>query len=34
MEDLSSKFPGAIKNFKYFTITKTHKYYGVDFWNR
>jgi DNA-binding Lrp family transcriptional regulator len=34
MEDLSSRFPDVIKNFKYFSITKTHKYYGVDFWNR
>jgi Lrp/AsnC family leucine-responsive transcriptional regulator len=34
MEDLSSKFPDTIKNYKYFSITKTHKYQGVDFWNR
>lgn len=34
MEDLSSKFPDVIKNYKYFSNTKTHKYEGVDFWNR
>jgi len=34
IEDLSSKFPDAIKNYKYFSVTKTHKYEGVDFWNR
>jgi len=34
MEDLSSKFPNTIENYKYFSTTKTHKYEGVDFWNR
>jgi DNA-binding Lrp family transcriptional regulator len=34
MEDLSSKFPDAIKSYKYFSTTKTHKYEGTDFWNR
>lgn len=34
MEGLSAAFPDSIKYFKYFTITKTHKYYGMDFWNR
>jgi len=34
MEDLSSQFPDAIKNYKSYSITKTHKFYGVDFWNR
>jgi Lrp/AsnC family transcriptional regulator for asnA, asnC and gidA len=33
-EDLSSKFPGAIKNYKYFSSTKIHKWGGNDFWNR
>jgi hypothetical protein len=34
MEDLSSKFPDTIKNYKYFSLTKTHKYRGSDFWNK
>jgi DNA-binding Lrp family transcriptional regulator len=34
IEDLSSKFPDAIKNYKYFSVIKTHKFEGVDFWNR
>jgi Lrp/AsnC family transcriptional regulator for asnA, asnC and gidA len=34
MEDLSSKFPDTIRTYKYFSATKTHKYIGVDFWNR
>jgi DNA-binding Lrp family transcriptional regulator len=34
MEDLSSKFPDSIKNYKYFSNTKTHKYLSMDFWNR
>ena len=34
MEDLSSKFPNTIENYKYFSTTKTHKFEGVDFWNR
>ena len=34
MEDVSSKFPDAIKNYKSYSITNTHKFYGVDFWNR
>ena len=34
MEDLSSKFPDTIRSYKYFSTTKTHKYEGVDFWNR
>ena len=34
MGDLSSKLPDAIKTYKYFSVTKTHKYEGVDFWNR
>ena len=34
MEDVSSKFPDAIKSYKYFSNTKTHKFCGVDFWNR
>jgi len=34
IEDLSSKFPDTIKSYKYFSTTKTHKYEGVDFWNR
>jgi DNA-binding Lrp family transcriptional regulator len=34
MEDLSSKFPDTIKNYKYFSITKTHKYGEEAFWNR
>jgi len=33
-EDLSSKFPGSIKNYKYFSSTKIHKWGGNDFWNR
>jgi len=32
--DLSSKFPDTIKNYKYFSVTKTHRYEGADFWNR
>ena len=27
MEDLSSKFPGAIKNYSYFIVVKTYKDY-------
>ena len=34
MEDLSSKFPDTIENYKYFSTTKTHKFEGTDFWNR
>jgi len=34
MEDLSAKFPDTIKSYKYFSNTKTHKYGGMDFWNR
>jgi len=34
MEDLTSKFPDEIKNYKYFSVIQTHKFYGVDFWNR
>ena len=34
MEDLSSKFPEAIKSYKYFSNLNTHKFCGVDFWNR
>jgi DNA-binding Lrp family transcriptional regulator len=34
MDDLSSKFPDTIKNYKYFCNIKTHKFCGVDFWNR
>lgn len=34
MEDLSSKFPNVIHNYKYFSFLKTHKYRGSDFWNR
>ena len=34
MEDVSSKFPDVIKNYKSYSITKTHKFYGADFWNR
>ena len=32
--DLSLKFPDAIKNYKYFSITKTHKYSEEVLWNR
>jgi DNA-binding Lrp family transcriptional regulator len=34
MEDLSMKIPDSIRNYKYFSVTKTHKFEGVDFWNR
>jgi DNA-binding Lrp family transcriptional regulator len=34
MEDISSKFPDTIKNYKYFSITKTHKYSEEVLWNR
>ena len=34
MEDLSSKFPNTIRNYKYFSTIKTNKFCGVDFWNR
>jgi len=34
MGDLSSKFPDTIKNYKYVHTVKTHKFYGVVFWNR
>jgi DNA-binding Lrp family transcriptional regulator len=34
MEDLSTKFPDTVRSYKYFSLTKTHKYEGVDFWNR
>jgi DNA-binding Lrp family transcriptional regulator len=34
MEDLSSKFPDTIKNYKYMSAIKTHKFEGTDFWNR
>lgn len=34
MEDLSSKFPDTIRNYKYFSDIKTHKYLSMDFWNR
>ena len=34
MEDLSLKFPDSIRNYKYFCTIKTHKLFGVDFWNR
>jgi len=34
MEDLSAKFPDAIKSYKYFSLLKTHKFEGTDFWNR
>jgi hypothetical protein len=26
MQDLSKKFPEAIKDYKYFSVLKTHKY--------
>jgi DNA-binding Lrp family transcriptional regulator len=32
--ELSSKFPDTIRNYKYFSVTKTNKYEGMDFWNR
>jgi len=34
MEELTAKFPDAIKSYKYFSAIKTDKYKGVDFWNR
>jgi len=34
MEDLFSKYPDTIRNYKYFSVIKTHKLEGVDFWNR
>ncbi len=34
MGDLSSKFPDAIQNYKYFSIPETHKFRVADFWNR
>jgi len=34
IEDLSLKFPDTIKNYKYFSITKTHKYSEEILWNR
>ena len=34
MDDLSSKFPDAIKSYKYFSVTNNYKYGGMDFWNR
>ena len=34
MGDLSSKFPETIQNYKYHSVTKTHKILGQDFWNR
>jgi len=34
IEDLSSKFPNTIRNYKYFSVIKTHKFCGMDFWNR
>ena len=34
MGDLSSKFPNTIRNYKYGSVTKIHKYEVVDFWNR
>jgi Lrp/AsnC family leucine-responsive transcriptional regulator len=32
--DVSLKFPDAIKNYKYFSITKTHKYSEEVLWNK
>jgi len=32
--DLSLKFPDAIKNYKYFSIIKTHKYSEEVLWNK
>ena len=29
MDNLSNKFPGAIKNYTYFYITKTHKFFEL-----
>jgi len=34
IENLSLKFPESIKNYKYFSITKTHKYSEEVLWNR
>jgi DNA-binding Lrp family transcriptional regulator len=34
IENVSLKFPEAIKNYKYFSITKTHKYSEEKLWNR
>jgi len=34
MGGLSSKFPDTIKNYKYFSVIKTHKYNVEAFWNR
>jgi DNA-binding Lrp family transcriptional regulator len=34
IEDVELKFPDAIKNYKYFSITKTHKYSEEVLWNR
>jgi DNA-binding Lrp family transcriptional regulator len=34
MENLALKFPDSIKNYKYFSITKTHKYSEEVLWNK
>jgi Lrp/AsnC family leucine-responsive transcriptional regulator len=34
ISDMSVKFPEAIKNYKYFSITQTHKYSEEVLWNR